>query len=60
MLSSCLSYTVYLDMGNNNLTGSLPSNWGVGLGQLQSVFLDKNNLQGSIPTTVGDLIHLRK
>ena len=46
-----------LDLGNNNLTGNIPTELG-NLTALTSLDLDDNNLTGNIPTELGNLTDL--
>jgi len=46
-----------INLSNNNLTGTIPSEIG-NLLQLTSLTLDNNNLTGSIPSSFGSLINL--
>ena len=50
---------VELNLGRNNLTGSLPSSMDR-LSQLRVIHLFENNLNGSIPTSLGKLSELRE
>ena len=49
---------VALRLGNNNLTGELPTELGQ-LVKLRTLRLDRNNLSGSIPSELGDLERLQ-
>jgi len=47
----------FINMGNNNLSGSIPSSLG-NLTNLQGLALTSTPLNGSIPTQLGNLTHL--
>lgn len=49
---------VKLDLKNNNLDGTLPSDIGV-LGGLTDLYLHENKIKGSIPSEITNLVELR-
>ena len=49
----------HLTLGNNELTGSIPSSLG-SLTNLQELRLDENQLTGSIPSSLGSLTNLQE
>jgi Leucine-rich repeat (LRR) protein len=45
----------YLDLGNNQITGSVPSEWTGQMGLLRILYLDRNRLTGQLPARLGDI-----
>ncbi|KAH9735373.1 MDIS1-interacting receptor like kinase 2 [Citrus sinensis] len=56
---SCFPNLQYLDLSNNNLSGSIPSQIG-SLSNLKYLDLDRNNLTGTIPKEIGSLRNLKE
>lgn len=50
--------TPLIDLSNNSLTGSIPSQLG-SVANIQSLSLNNNQLSGSLPSTLGNLTSLR-
>ena len=55
---TALGRVVVLDLSDNNLTGTLPVEWG-GLSELEFLWLFYNSLSGPIPVELGQLSELR-
>jgi Leucine rich repeat len=45
----------YLDLGNNQLTGSLPTDWVRGMAVLRLLYLDNNQFTGTLPPRMGEI-----
>ena len=58
-VGTSLGKVLLLDLSENNLTGTLPVEWG-GLSELQSLKLYFNSLSGSIPAELGQLPELEE
>lgn len=42
----------YMDLGHNNIGGSIPSDWGMDFIRLDVLHLDHNKFTGSVPETI--------
>jgi subtilisin family serine protease/Leucine-rich repeat (LRR) protein len=58
-VQTALGGVVGLGLHENNLTGTLPSEWG-GLSELESLSLSRNSLSGPVPAELGQLSELRE
>ncbi|WVZ17175.1 hypothetical protein V8G54_010157 [Vigna mungo] len=57
-LSSIRQNITWLDISNNNVSGSLPKDIGTFLPVVRTLNLSTNNFEGSIPTSIGEMQEL--
>jgi hypothetical protein len=44
-----------LDLGNNQLSGQIPTDWVRGMASLRVLYLDRNQLTGTVPSRMGEI-----